>query len=178
MYKVGDEVSYGLHGKCIVTAIETKEMSSGPVSFYQIRSIKNPITAKNPNRRDPHILIPVDTAQTKGLRSLMTKADAETALKLLADADYHFDMNETWVTKQKILEEAIRREGSVGLAKVVGHLYVMIKRDAVPPSDVVRFYENVYRIFSRELADSLGMSQKDVEPLLTRALKMKLSFDH
>ncbi len=178
MYKVGDEVSYGLHGKCVITAIETKELPSGPVNFYQIRTIKNPITAKNPNRKDPFILIPVETAQTKGLRPLMTKADAETTLQLLADADYHFEMAETWVSKQKMLEETLRKEGPVGLAKVVGHLFVMIKRDAVPPSDVVRFYENVYKILVRELSDSLGITTKEVEPILTKALKRKLSYDN
>lgn len=178
MYKVGDEVSYGLHGKCVVTGIETKELSSGPISFYQIRSIKNPITAKNPNRRDPYILIPVETAQVKGLRSLMTRAEAEAALKLLEDPDYHFEIRETWVSKQKTLEEALRKEGSVGLAKVVGHLYVMIKRDAVPPSVVIRFYENVYRIFAKELSETLGLSTKEVDALTGKALKHKLSYDN
>lgn len=177
MYKVGDEVSYGLHGKCVITGIETKELPSGPVNFYQIRSIKNPITAKNPNRKDAFILVPVDSAQNKGLRPLMTKAEAETALKLLSDRDYHFPMEETWVSKQKTLEEAIRREGSIGLAKVVGHLYVMIKRDAVPPGDVIRFYENAYRIFARELSESLGITPKQLEPMLLKALKIKLSYD-
>ena len=175
MYKVGDEVSYGLHGKCVITAIETKDLPSGPVNFYQIRSIKNPITAKNPNRKDGSILVPVDSALRKGLRPLMSKTDAEAALKCLSDPDYHFEMSETWVSKQKTLEEVLRTEGSVGLAKVVGHLYVMIRRDAVPPGEVVRFYESVYRIFAREISESLGISLKEAEPLLARALKNKLS---
>lgn len=178
MYKVGDEVSYGLHGKCVVTGIETKELSVGNVSFYQIRSIKNPITAKNPNRKDPFILVPVDSAAAKGLRRPMSKEEAETALKLLADRDYHYDMSETWVSKQKTLEEAMRVEGSAGLAKVVGHLYVMIKRDAVPPNSVVKFYENVYRIFLRELSESLSAAPKELEPIINRALKTKLSYDN
>ena len=178
MYKVGDEVSYGLHGKCVITGIETKELSSGPVCFYQIRTIKNPITAKNPNRKDPFILIPVDTAAVKGLRSLMSKTEAETVLKLLSDPDYHFEMDDTWVSKQKYLEETLRKEGPIGLAKVVGHLYVMIKRDAVPPTDVVRFYENVFRIFLRELTETLGANSKDIEALVNKALKHKLYYDN
>lgn len=178
MYKVGDEVSYGLHGKCVITAIETKELPAGSVNFYQIKTIKNPITAKNPNRKDGNILVPVDSARSKGLRSLMTKFEAETTLKLLSEPDYHFEMSESWVSKQKTLEEAIRREGPIGFAKVVGHLYVMIKRDAVPPSDVLRFYENVYRIFARELSESLGLTSKEIEPILAKALKTKLSYDN
>lgn len=178
MYKVGDEVSYGLHGKCVITAIETKEMPSGPVCFYQIRSIKSPISAKSPGRNEPHILIPVETAQSKGLRPLMTKPEAEKVLEMLAEPDYHFELNMPWVAKQKLLEEALRKEGAVGLAKVVGHLHVMIKRDAVPPNVVVRFFESVYRILARELSESLQVSSKEVEPLLARSLKSKLSYDN
>lgn len=178
MYKVGDEVSYGLHGKCVITGIETKELSTGSIAFYQIRSIKNPITAKNPNRKDPFILVPVDSAPSKGLRPPMSKDEAETALKLLADRDYHYEMNDTWVSKQKTLEEAMRVDGSAGLAKVVGHLYVMIKRDAVPSTSVLKFYENVYRIFLRELSESLGVAPKDLESIINRALRTKLSYDN
>lgn len=178
MYKVGDEVSYGLHGKCIILAIETKELATGCTSFYQIRTLKNPITAKNPNRKDPSILVPVESARAKGLRPLMSRDEAETALKLLAEPDYHFELNETWVSKQKTLEEALRKEGAIGLVKVVGHLYVLIKRDAVPSAQLVRFYENVYRIFARELSESLGLTPKELEPLLKRALRAKLSYDN
>jgi RNA polymerase-interacting CarD/CdnL/TRCF family regulator len=181
IYKVGDSVSYGLHGKCVILAIETKDLESGPVSFYQIRAIKNPIAAKNPMRvskSEPHILVPMDTAHKTGLRALMRKEEAENVLKLLSEPDYHYEMDLPWVSKQKMLEEVIRKEGPTGLAKVVGHLYVLIKRDAVPPTPVLRFYESVYRILSRELAEVLGIASKEMETLLNRTLKIKLSADN
>jgi RNA polymerase-interacting CarD/CdnL/TRCF family regulator len=177
-YKIGDEVSYGLHGKCVITGIETKDLATGPVRFYQIRTIKNPITAKNPNRRDPHILIPVETAASTGLRPMMSKQEAESTLKLLAEPDYHFELNQTWVAKQKTLEEAIRKEGSVGLAKVVGHLYVYIKRDAVPSTSVLKFYENIYRIFLKEITEATGTDPKVMESLVNKALRQKLAYDN
>lgn len=178
MYKVGDEVSYGLHGKCVITGIETKTLGANEVSFYQIRVLKNPITAKVPGKHEPSILIPVDTAPAKGLRHLMTKTDAETILKLLSEPDYHFELNGNWLAKQKLLEDVIRKEGAIGLAKVVGHVYVLLKQDAVPPSQVSRFYDNVYRIFLRELADAMDSTPKDIEPIVNRALRNKLSKDN
>lgn len=178
MFKIGDEVSYGLHGKCVVTGIETKEIASSSVTFYQIRSIKNPITAKIPNKNEPQILVPVDNAASKGLRALMTKGEAENILKFISEPDYHFDLSQTWVSKQKQLEECIRKEGSTGLAKVVGHLFVMTKRDAVPPSEIQKFFQSAFKILNRELADSLDIQTKDMEPLLLKALKTKLSKDH
>ncbi len=178
MFKVGDEVAYGLHGKCVITGIATKELSTGAVSFYQVRTLKNPIAAKTANPHDAAILIPVDSARLNGLRPLMTHEEAEQVLQTLAEPDYHFELNETWVSKQKKLEEVIRKEGYAGLAKVIGHLHVFLQQDAVPPSNIMRFQENVSRIFARELAESLQITSKEAELLLARALKSKLAQDH
>lgn len=178
MYKIGDEVSYGLHGKCVITAIETKELGGSPVTCYQMRAIKNPIIAKIPGKAEAAILVPVDSASAKGVRSLMTKQDAEFAIRSLTDREYHFELDLPWVSKQKLLEETIRKEGFIGLAKVVGHLYVVIKRDAVPSSIVLKFYESVYRVFLRELSEAFSLPSKDVELILTKALKSKLALDN
>ncbi len=178
MYKVGDEVAYGLHGKCVITGIATKDLATGPVSFYQIKTVKNPIIPRPANPNDPAILVPVESAAINGMRPLMSKEQAEEALKILADQDYHFDMNTTWVTKQKKLEETIRKEGFTGLAKVVGHMYVLTKKDAAPPSNITKFYDSVFRIFLRELADTMGLTGKDMEPIVLKALKTKMSLDH
>ncbi len=178
MFKVGDEVAYGLHGKCVITGIATKDLSTGPVSFYQIKTVKNPIIPRAVSPNDPAILVPVESAAVNGLRPLMNRDQAEEALKLLAEPDYHFEMNATWVTKQKKLEETIRKEGFTGLAKVVGHMYVLTKKDAVPASNITKFFDSVFRIFIRELADTMELTGKDVEPIVLRALKSKMSLDH
>lgn len=177
MFKVGDEVSYGLHGKCLITAIKTKDLPEGSESFYQIRTLKNPITAKSPKRNDPFILIPVATAENNGLRHLMSKSDAENVLKLLSDRDYHFDLNSAWSAKQRILEEAIRKEGAIGLAKVVGHLFVMVKRDAAPHANVARFYETAFRILAKEISESMSLPIRDIEIVIGKALKIKSTLD-
>ncbi len=178
MFNIGDEVAYGLHGKCQIVGIVNKELSTGTVNFYQVRTIKNPIAAKFVNPNDAAILIPVNSAISNGLRPLMTKEEAEKALHFISQPDYHFELNETWVSKQKKLEECIRKEGHTGLAKVVGHLYVLMKKDAVPPTNVTKFYETVSRIFMRELGDAMGLTSKDIEPLVLKALKAKLSKDN
>lgn len=176
MFKVGDQVAYGLHGKCEITGISTKEMGDTTVEFYQVRQIKNPIAAKIVNPNEPAILIPVSSATNKGLRALMSKEQAEEILALLSSADWHFEMNETWISKQKKLEECIRKEGYTGLAKVVGHLHVQLKRETVPTSAVQKFYDSVERIFAKELAEALGLpAAKDAELLIARALKNKVA---
>ena len=180
MFKVGDEVAYGLHGKCVITAISTKELGDETVSFYQIRAIKNPIMAKTQaSKGEAAILVPVDSASAKGLRPLMTKEDAEKALLFLAEPDYHFELSSTnWVSKQKMLEDIIRKEGFTGFAKVIGHLHILQSRDVVPSSIVQKFFDNVCRIFSKELGEALGIQTKDAEVLMNKALKAKLAADN
>jgi len=180
MFKVGDEVSYGLHGKCVVTGIETKELSSGSVQFYQIRSIKNPITAKSPAamKKEPAILVPVQSAANNGLRALMSQQEAEKILQILAEPDYHFEIGGPWLSKQKQLEEHIRKDGPIGLAKVVGYLYYLTKQDAVPQTPVMKFFESAQKILIREISDAMVLPSKDVEAIITKALRAKLSIDN
>ncbi len=180
-FAVGDEVSYGLHGKCVITGIETKDVGGASVSFYQVRAIRNPITAKSTviGKGEAAILVPVTSATVSGLRRMMTKDEAEAALRLISEPDYHFELKNPWLTKQKLLEDVIRKEGGIGLAKVIGHLHVVMSRDVVPPSPVMKLYESCTRIFLRELADAMGgLTTKEVEPLLARALKTKLLADN
>lgn len=178
-FNVGEEVSYGLHGKCVIEAIEAKEIGGASVNFYLVRAIKNPILAKTQTTpKTGAILVPVSSATASGLRKLMTKEEAEAALRLISEPDYHFELRQPWVAKQKLLEDVIRKEGGIGLAKVIGHLHILISRDIVPPTPVIRLYENCLRILSRELAEAMNVTAKDVEPLLQRALKAKASADN
>lgn len=181
MFKVGDVVSYGLHGKCMITSIEEKTVGAQQYSFYSLVALKNPIIEKTLLKtllKDPNkILIPTLTAKEKGLRPLMTKEEAEKVILMIQDADYHFELTGPWVARQKTLEETLRKEGWPGLAKVVGYLHVLIHRDAVPHSEIQKLYESTYKILSKEISDAMGVTTKDTEPLLRRALKQKLSLD-
>jgi RNA polymerase-interacting CarD/CdnL/TRCF family regulator len=174
MFKIGDNVAYGLHGKCEVTAITTKVLGDKEVNFYQIKQVKNAANAKS-SSHDTTILVPVDSAQAFGLRSLMTKEEAQYALELLANEEWYFEINDTWVGKQKKFEECIRKEGYIGLAKVVGHLYIQIKKEVVPQQNVLKFYNQIAKIFTRELADALELKNiKEAEALIEKALRNKL----
>ncbi len=174
-FTIGEEVSYGLHGKCVITGIEKKDVAGNSLSFYQVRAIKNPIAAKmqTPSKGEAAILVPTSSAGASGLRKLMTKEEAESALRLISEPDYHFELRQPWLTKQKTLEDVIRKEGGIGLAKVIGHLYILMSHDIVPPSPVNKLYESCIKIFTRELADAIGSTAKDVEPVLQRALRTK-----
>lgn len=177
-YKVGDEVAYGLHGQCVITGIEEKVVAGERLAFYQIRAIKSgPTAAKATQKNSPAILVPIATAENKGLRPIMSKAEAENIMHILESSEYYFELQQPWGIKQKILEETIRKEGAAGLAKVTGHLYILTKRDAVPSSTLMKFYETVERVLMRELSMALNLSLKEVGVLVQKALRNKLAAD-
>ena len=177
MFKIGDEVSYGIHGRCQVMGIETKTISGSPVHFYQIRAVNfSPIPNKNA-RPSPNILVPVESAAACGLRTPLDREGVATVLRMLEDQEYYFTLQEPWTSKQKRLEEALRKEGATGLAKAVGHLHVLLQQDAAPRPEVSRYFEQVLRLLVREMAEITATPAKEVEHKVRRALKSKSRAD-
>ncbi len=175
-FKIGDAVFYGLHGKCMVTAIETKHLGAEEIPFYEIRAIKNPLTGKpSTSKGTPAILVPVSQAVSAGLRPMMTREQAEQAMVLLAEPDYYFELNEKWHIKQKRLEETLRREGSLGLIKTVGHLFFFLKKSKSLNHEANKFFETVQKNLVREMSEVLDMPSKDVDAAIQKALKKKIT---
>jgi RNA polymerase-interacting CarD/CdnL/TRCF family regulator len=177
MFKVGDEVSYGLHGRCVVTGIQTKQLEQGQLQFYEIRAIKNAAVPRPITKADPQILVPMSTATDQGMRSLMQRTDAEDVLKLLAEPDYHFALQQPWQERTKLLECCLRKEGPKGLAKVVGHLFMVIKCDVGPAVEAQRMYQAAHKALSRELSVAMDITTRGAEELIDKALKVKARKD-
>ncbi len=178
MFKVGEEVSYGMHGRCLIESIETKNVGTNPVQFYAIRTIKFNLNNKTVNKNAPSILVPVNIAESCGMRPLIQETDIESVLRTLSDRDYFFSLNENWLRKQKILEETLRKEGLIGFAKVVGHLFVMIKKDPAPAGEVTRLYDSLSRTLIREFSEASGKNLKESEITILKAMRTKLLADN
>lgn len=178
MFKVGDEVNYGIHGRLQIMAIETKEIGTEKHSFYLMKPVLPAAIAKTAAKAQASILVPVQLAEANGLRGPMTAEQADAALAILTNQEYYWELNEPWLKKQRTLEDAIRREGTIGLAKAVAHLHVLVNRDAAPRSDMVKFYDAQKRGLVREISEAQSAVSKDIELVVERALRNKLNADH
>ena len=65
----GAIVAYGLHGKCVVTAIETRTVGGQSMRFYRLDILKSALSRST--RQEPSIFIPVEHARSKGLRLML-----------------------------------------------------------------------------------------------------------
>lgn len=180
-FSPGTTVIYGLHGRCKVSAIETRSIGGTEARFYRLEVqklgiIKNPAHTKKP---DPAIWVPVSTAQSLGLRLPISQTESENIFSILGNKEYYFPLNEEFSTIQPKVEAMIRNEGGAGLAKAVSYLFTLKKRQIVPSSEVTKMYDSVSKMLYRELSEALGGETiRSLDERITKMMRPKLSPDH
>jgi RNA polymerase-interacting CarD/CdnL/TRCF family regulator len=175
-FPVGASVIYGLHGKCSVVAIESRDIGNENIRFYKLEVQKSALSRSN--RQDPAIWIPIASSKDRGLRAPMNAADAEKVLATLASREYYFDPSESWTAVYQKLEASIRQEGGIGLAKVASFLHVLKKKQIVPTSEVIRFGETVNKLLFRELTEATGTPIRTLEDKINKGFRQKLIPDN
>lgn len=169
----GDLVIYGSHGRCEVKSVETKTVGGETLRFYKLEKKKPALSRNLSNRTEAAIWLPVQSAQSKGLRALMTAEKADEALSLLADPEIAFSSDQSWGELQPQLEKCVLNEGGLGMVKALGFLYLVIESRQVPPSQMQKFYENLKNLFIREIAEIKEIAIRQAEDEVDRLLKKK-----
>jgi len=172
---VGSSVIYALHGRCTVTAIETRELAGSSQRFYKLEVQKSALSRSN--RFEPAIWVPVSTAKSRGIRAPMTSTDVDKAFEVLASREYYLPLTDAWHVSQAKVEALVRNEGSIGIAKALGFLFALKKKQVVPSPEVNRLNETLQRQFSKEVAELTAETLKAVDDRIARALKNKMSAD-
>jgi RNA polymerase-interacting CarD/CdnL/TRCF family regulator len=165
-------VIYALHGKCLITGIESRTIGAETLRFYKLEVQKSALSRSQ--RQEPAIWVPVNSAKDQGLRAPMTAEEAETVLRTLSSREYFFQINESWSAILPKLETSIRIEGGIGMAKVLSYLFVLKRKQVVPTPEVSRFYESVSRLLLRELSEILGKPIRTLEDQIARGFRQKL----
>jgi RNA polymerase-interacting CarD/CdnL/TRCF family regulator len=168
----GSLLIYGLHGKCLLVGVEVRQLNGESIPFYKLEIQRS--TLSRSTRVEPAIWVPVANAIERGLRSPTTATESEAVFKVLASREYYFQASEPWSSVQPHLEAAIRREGAIGLAKVLSYLFVLKRKQLVPSSDITRFMETVQKLLFRELSEATGEAIRNLEDRIARSLKHKL----
>jgi RNA polymerase-interacting CarD/CdnL/TRCF family regulator len=172
---IGTPVIYGLHGKCTVVGVETRALAGETQRFYKLERQKSPLSRST--RFEPAIFLPVTSAKNRGLRSPMNQNDINAAFQIFGNREYYFSTSEQWHTVQTKLEDAIRNEGSLGMAKSLSFLFVLRKKEIVSHPEVTKFAESILKNFVREVSEITGETSKQIEDKMNRAMKLKLLAD-
>jgi len=171
-FETGTTVIYGAHGKCTVVGCETKTIGSDQVSFYKLELQKSPLSRSQ--KKDPAIWVPIKTAKERGLRTPVSADDIQHVKAILTSREYFFSIHENWNDILPKLENVIRIEGCIGLAKVVSYLFVLNRKTPVANTEATKFQESVNKLFYRELADAMNQHPKEVEQQMLKPMRQKL----
>lgn len=113
-FKVGDNAVYAGHGVGRILAVETKEMCGHKQTFYSIHLEETGMK----------ILLPVDKAEAKGLRAIISKKEADDVLNIVRQKDVKID-TQTWNRRYREYMEKIKTGSIFEIAEVFRDLYVL-----------------------------------------------------
>ncbi len=171
-FSAGTSVIYAMHGKCQILGTETRSLKGESIRFYKLEMKKSSLSRSH---QETAIWVPVIHAKNRGLRTPMSREEAEMAMKILLSKEYFFNTSDAWSVTQPKLEATIRLEGGLGLAKVASFLYVLKKKQVVASLEVTKLQETVYKLLFRELSEALGKHMCVLEEQVNRAFRTKLT---
>lgn len=173
---VGAEVIYGLHGKCTITAIESRTIGGIESPFFRLEVVRSPLSRSV--RQSPAIWVPFNAVTRGLLRMQASREQADAAMALLLNREYYLPIQADWRTSASPqLEKMIEREGLSGLAKSFSYLFCLRKKFHTLQPEQQKMMDSVQRALLRELSEILQLTPRDLEDQISKGMRGKTSFD-
>lgn len=114
MFKIGEKVVYPAHGVGQIESIRNQAFSGSDTKFYMLRILDT----------DMKIMIPVDTAQSVGLRKVIDKQMVTRVYKVLRQKKVEIDQ-QTWNRRYREYTEKIKTGSILEIATVLRDLFLL-----------------------------------------------------
>jgi CarD family transcriptional regulator len=151
MFHVGEVAVYPGHGVGKIESIEEKEFSGMRQAFYIIRIMDTDMT----------IMIPVDGANTAGLRGVIKASDVNRVLAILKDKNVAHD-NAPWNRRYKEYMERIKSGSIFEVAMVLRELYSLRVWKELSFGEK-KMFEISRNLIKKELSIALAKEEQEVE---------------
>jgi RNA polymerase-interacting CarD/CdnL/TRCF family regulator len=158
----GNKVVYPSQGPCLIGPVIKKVIDGKQISFYQLALLDD---------SGGELLVPVDKAQTIGIRPLMNRSDVPKVLGLLkeppgADKDWQQRANDNF--------KLITSGSAFDLAEVVKSLTRLSEKKALSFRES-RTLEKARKLLIGEISEALGETKSAAEGHVDEALKTRKS---
>lgn len=160
MFKVGDLAVYPAHGVGVIEAIKSMEVSGTKRTFYVIRTMGSGAT----------IMVPVDNAETVGLRRLVDKSVVPKVYEILKDRKEVFVDHQTWNRKYREYMERIKTGCVLEVAKVLKELY-LIKCDKELSFGERKIMDTARCLLVKELSIVRKITEEKIEEEINRIMQ-------
>lgn len=157
MFKIGDKVSYPMHGAGIIEAIEVQEVLGEKREYY---ILKLPLS-------DMKVMIPVNKTNSIGLREVINKTDIERVIAILSGDISNMSTN--WNRRYRANMEKIKSGDIFEIAEVVRNL---MKRELERglSSGERKMLDNARQILISELVLAAEVEEKKAQCMIEQAL--------
>jgi CarD family transcriptional regulator len=156
--QVDQKVVYPSQGVGVIKSIEQKKFNGAKVSYYVIYIEATDMT----------IMAPVDKAAELGIRSTVSRDEAQKALELIGE---NFDPIPTdWKLRYQMNLDLLKKGSIKDIACIVRSLYHRSKVKELPILEK-KLFDSAQRLLEDELSISLRKSKKEVEDLIHEHLE-------
>ncbi len=153
MFKVGDKVMYPMHGAGIIVGMEEKEILGEMRKYFVLQVSKKNIK----------VLLPVDNLESTGIRSIVSEAEADEAIKYFAQVSDEDSSN--WNKRYRDNVDKLKSGKIEEVAYVAKTLLLRDKRKSLSNAER-KILSNAKSVLISELETAKNMSGEEIEALL------------
>jgi len=150
VFSAKEVVVYPGQGVGTITDITKKEIAGEVIDYYVIYLSDSDMT----------VLVPITGIDNLGIRRIVTKTEAEAALKFLSEDFEPIPID--WKARYQMNMDLFKSGEILNTASVVRSLYQRSKTKELPIQER-KLYDSAYRIFQDEIAAAMKMTKAEVE---------------
>ena len=157
-FQVDQKIVYPSQGVGLITSIEQKKFNGAKIPYYVIYIEASDMT----------IMAPVDKAAELGIRSTVSRDEAQKALELIGE-DFE-PIPSDWKLRYQMNLDLLKKGKIRDIASIVRSLYHRSKVKELPILEK-KLFDSAQRLLEDELSISLRKSKKEVEDLIHERLE-------
>jgi CarD family transcriptional regulator, regulator of rRNA transcription len=158
----GNKVIYPSQGPCLIGPVVNKVIDGRPISFYQLALLDD---------SGGELLVPVDKAQTIGIRPLLNRSDIPKVLDLLKEPS---GADKDWKQRADHNFKLLTSGSAFDLAEVVKSLTKLSEKKALSFRES-RTREKARKLLICEISEVLGETKSAAEKQIDEALRVRKS---
>ncbi|RPJ07525.1 MAG: CarD family transcriptional regulator [Spirochaetaceae bacterium] len=156
-YKLNQKIVYPLHGVGQVTSIEERTFQDKKILYYVIYL----------DVPDMTVWMPVNEADERGIRAIVSKNEAQKALNVIAKECPPISAD--WKMRYQMNLDLLKKGSVIDIAKVVRSLYNRSKIKELPILER-KLFDNALKLLIDEVSYSMEKEKDQVEALIYKRM--------
>lgn len=157
MFNIEENVVYPMHGVGKIVEIATKTILNKKKKYYVVELINTKM----------RVMVPVDNAETIGLRHIMDKKQIPKIAKLLQEE--YVEQEEDWKIRYQNNLTKVKSGSITAVAEVCRNLYKRARDKELSVMER-KLYESAYSLMINEVALAKSISAEDASNMISDIL--------